>query len=105
MRVALSASGAGVRPSRSRRCRTSVSIGLRGHFLFFTGGSSGRFGGMNDQCPCHFAPCSIQRLMRSISSSDSFAWPIAAGGIRTASSLDAMRRNSSLLSGSPGTSD
>ena len=58
--VSREASGEGVSPSRSRRARMKLSIGLRGQAVFCTFGSGGRSGGMNDQCFCHFAPCAIQ---------------------------------------------
>src|SRR5689334_2799421 len=48
-RVARSAPGEGLRTSFSRRARMNRSIGVLGQAAFFTAGSGGRFGGINDQ--------------------------------------------------------
>ena len=50
MRVILSASGEGFRPSFSSLARMKRSIGLRAQLPSFTDGSAGRLGGRNAQC-------------------------------------------------------
>src|ERR1043166_6550939 len=40
---------------------------LSGQDFVLMGGISARFGARSDQCPCHLAPCSIQRLTTSTS--------------------------------------
>ena len=49
-----------------------ASMALRAQAGSFTAGSGGRTGGRNDQCFCHFAPCSIQRRKSSICAAVSF---------------------------------
>ena len=57
---------------------------------------------MNDQCLAYGAPCSIQRLSISFCSGLSTRCE-SGGGIISDSSVDVMRRQSSLWSGWPGT--
>ena len=78
-------------------------MGFFGQLRSLISGSSGRAGGMNAQCFCHSAPCSIQRVSKPISRLDSGAAPEYAGGIRRAVSLEVTRRMSSLAAGLPGT--
>ena len=67
--VARSAWAEGFKPSRSNRCSTNASIGLRTHFGSLTVGTAGRVGGLNDQCFSQLAPCSIHRRIIAISRS------------------------------------
>ena len=52
------ASSDGCSPSSVSRCCTNRSIGVRAH-ADVVDGTSGRFGGTNDQCFSHFAPWRI----------------------------------------------
>src|SRR5581483_4089245 len=63
--VARDASGEGFRLSRASRARMKLSIGFRGHFESPAEGTSGRFGGIYDQCISHLAPWSIHFLTNS----------------------------------------
>ena len=69
----------------------SASIGFRIPSRSRTAGTSGRTGGMNDQCRCHVAPSLIHRLSFSISEALS-DFPDFAGGIRSPASFAVIRR-------------
>src|SRR5688572_27472969 len=77
------ASGDGAKLSRSSFCSTNASIGFRTQAELLTIGRGGRFGGINDQCFCHLAPCATHSRSVSISVLVSFR-PEYAGGIRCA---------------------
>src|SRR5260221_9595270 len=65
----------------------------------FRSGRGGRAGGRNDQCFCHFAPASIQRLSVSICTAVSVL-PDFGGGIRSAASWVVIDRKSTRLNSS-----
>ena len=90
MRVALSASGDGARPSASSRARTKKSIGLRHQARSLTAGTLGRTGGTNAQCSRYSAPCSTHALSRAISSGES-DFLLLAGGMRSSGSSAMIR--------------
>ena len=78
------------------------SMGLRAQASFFTTGTSGRTGGMNDQCGSYSAPAAIHRSSSFFCSAES-VFLAAGGGITSSGSSEQIRSSIALESGSPGT--